>query len=128
MWNNPHLKTDATDVISQIDKIKAQVDVVADFIADDVDLNKKKGGGGRRGRMTEEAEDKIMLKDDEAAVRHTRLVVQPSLIKNGKLRDYQLEGLNWLIKLYESNVNGILADEMVSSLGLLSYSFSLLLQ
>jgi SNF2 family DNA or RNA helicase len=104
------------------------VDVVADFIADDVDLNKKKGGGGRRGRMTEEAEDKIMLKDDEAAVRHTRLVVQPSLIKNGKLRDYQLEGLNWLIKLYESNVNGILADEMVSSLGLLSYSFSLLLQ
>jgi SNF2 family DNA or RNA helicase len=28
------------------------------------------------------------------------------------LRDYQLEGLNWLFKLYQSNLNGILADEM----------------
>lgn len=29
------------------------------------------------------------------------------------MRHYQLEGLNWLISLYENNVNGILADEMV---------------
>src|SRR4051812_18289660 len=29
------------------------------------------------------------------------------------MRDYQLHGLNWLIKLYESGINGILADEMV---------------
>ncbi|KGG51318.1 hypothetical protein DI09_39p120 [Mitosporidium daphniae] len=28
------------------------------------------------------------------------------------MRHYQLEGLNWLISLYENNVNGILADEM----------------
>ena len=28
------------------------------------------------------------------------------------MRTYQLEGLNWLIKLYNNNVNGILADEM----------------
>lgn len=28
------------------------------------------------------------------------------------MRDYQLRGLNWLISLYENNVNGILADEM----------------
>lgn len=32
----------------------------------------------------------------------------------GKLRDYQLAGLNWLIRLYENGINGILADEMVS--------------
>lgn len=29
------------------------------------------------------------------------------------MRDYQLYGLNWLIKLYENGINGILADEMV---------------
>lgn len=29
-----------------------------------------------------------------------------------KLRDYQLEGLNWLIKMHESRINCILADEM----------------
>ena len=30
----------------------------------------------------------------------------------GKMRDYQLQGLNWLIHLYDKSVNGILADEM----------------
>lgn len=30
------------------------------------------------------------------------------------MRDYQLAGLNWLIRLYENGINGILADEMVS--------------
>ena len=29
------------------------------------------------------------------------------------MRDYQLQGLNWLISLYENGINGILADEMV---------------
>jgi SNF2 family DNA or RNA helicase len=34
-------------------------------------------------------------------------------IEGGKMRDYQLRGLNWLISLYENGINGILADEMV---------------
>jgi len=33
----------------------------------------------------------------------------------GKMRDYQLAGLNWLIRLDENGINGILADEMVCS-------------
>ena len=28
------------------------------------------------------------------------------------MRPYQLEGLNWMVKLQEHGVNGILADEM----------------
>jgi SWI/SNF-related matrix-associated actin-dependent regulator of chromatin subfamily A member 5 len=28
------------------------------------------------------------------------------------MKDYQLAGLNWLIKLYDNGINGILADEM----------------
>ena len=36
-------------------------------------------------------------------------------IKNGTMRDYQIRGLNWMISLYENGINGILADEMVSS-------------
>ena len=31
------------------------------------------------------------------------------------MRDYQLAGLNWLIRLYENGINGILADEMVNN-------------
>ena len=34
-------------------------------------------------------------------------------VKGGKMRDYQVRGLNWLISLYENGINGILADEMV---------------
>lgn len=41
----------------------------------------------------------------------TRFDTTPSYIQ-GEMRDYQLRGLNWLISLYGSNVNGILADEM----------------
>ena len=42
----------------------------------------------------------------------TRLYYQPSILTGGKLTDYQLNGLNWLIALYERGLNGILADEM----------------
>lgn len=36
-------------------------------------------------------------------------------IVGGKLRDYQIRGLNWMISLYENGINGILADEMVGT-------------
>ena len=42
----------------------------------------------------------------------TRLTAQPSSMKGGKLKEYQITGLNWLINLYENGINGILADEM----------------
>ena len=29
------------------------------------------------------------------------------------MRDYQIEGLNWMVQLYDNGINGILADEMV---------------
>lgn len=35
----------------------------------------------------------------------------PEFIR-GEMRSYQIEGLNWLISLYENGINGILADEM----------------
>jgi len=41
-----------------------------------------------------------------------RLEVQPSCIKNGTMRAYQIQGLNWMVHLYDNGINGILADEM----------------
>ncbi|KAG7194304.1 uncharacterized protein KQ657_004516 [Scheffersomyces spartinae] len=38
--------------------------------------------------------------------------LQPKLITGCVLKDYQLDGLEWLITLYENGLNGILADEM----------------
>lgn len=31
---------------------------------------------------------------------------------NGKLKEYQIKGLEWLVSLFNNNLNGILADEM----------------
>eukprot|EP00906_Rhabdomonas_costata_P016132 RCo023151 len=39
------------------------------------------------------------------------LTKQPSYL-TGAMRPYQLEGLNWLVHLFDSALNGILADEM----------------
>jgi SWI/SNF-related matrix-associated actin-dependent regulator of chromatin subfamily A member 5 len=36
------------------------------------------------------------------------------------MRAYQLEGLNWMVRLYHSGVSGILADEMGSQDGILT--------
>ncbi|KAI3743909.1 hypothetical protein L1987_56978 [Smallanthus sonchifolius] len=41
-----------------------------------------------------------------------RVIRQPSMLKKGTLRDYQLVGLQWMLSLYNNKLNGILADEM----------------
>merc|ERR1719491_1451951 len=41
------------------------------------------------------------------------IFVQPKNLTEGcRLKDYQLEGVRWLVSLYENGVSGILADEM----------------
>ena len=42
----------------------------------------------------------------------TEEVRQPSILVGGDLKEYQLMGLQWLVSLYNNNLNGILADEM----------------
>ncbi|KAK9365497.1 SNF2 family N-terminal domain-containing protein [Lipomyces kononenkoae] len=44
--------------------------------------------------------------------RFEKLTEQPSYVKNGELRDFQLTGVNWMAFLWSRNENGILADEM----------------
>ena len=39
--------------------------------------------------------------------------VLPVVVKGGKMRDYQVQGLNWMVSLHHNGINGILADEMV---------------
>lgn len=44
--------------------------------------------------------------------RKVEVVQQPRMLKGGDLKEYQLSGLQWLVSLYNNNLNGILADEM----------------
>ena len=82
----------------------------------------RKGKRDRHNQEDEEAEDAELLADEEdegegATGRGHRLSVQPSVIKGGLMREYQIQGLNWLVHLYDNGINGILADEMVRILG-----------
>ncbi|CAI7884025.1 unnamed protein product [Closterium sp. NIES-53] len=42
----------------------------------------------------------------------SEIVQQPLILSGGKLREYQRDGLQWLVSLHANGLNGILADEM----------------
>ncbi|KAL4647915.1 transcription activator BRG1-like [Arapaima gigas] len=55
-----------------------------------------------------------------------RVDKQSSLLVNGQLKQYQIKGLEWLVSLYNNNLNGILADEMglgktIQTIALITY-------
>ncbi|KAH3666697.1 hypothetical protein WICMUC_005514 [Wickerhamomyces mucosus] len=62
-------------------------------------------------RKTEKEEDAELIQDEEFEEETTVLTESPSYV-HGKLREYQIQGLNWLISLHENSLSGILADEM----------------
>ncbi|KAG0325291.1 hypothetical protein BGZ99_000807 [Dissophora globulifera] len=70
--------------------------------------------GSRVGRKTEKEEDQELLNDEENENDDSSFVFteSPAYIKNGVMRDYQIQGLNWMVSLYKNGINGILADEM----------------
>ncbi|OLN85816.1 Chromatin structure-remodeling complex subunit snf21 [Colletotrichum chlorophyti] len=54
-------------------------------------------------------------KIDYYAVAHRikeEVTEQANILVGGKLKEYQIKGLQWMISLYNNNLNGILADEM----------------
>jgi SNF2 family DNA or RNA helicase len=61
-----------------------------------------------QNQSLQEKLEELPEKQPESLVR----TVQPELVTGGKMRDYQLFGINWLIQLFENGMNGILADEM----------------
>ncbi|CAA0812268.1 Probable ATP-dependent DNA helicase CHR12 [Striga hermonthica] len=55
-----------------------------------------------------------------------KVTEQPSMLQGGELRQYQLEGLQWMLSLFNNNLNGILADEMglgktIQTISLIAY-------
>ncbi|WVZ96235.1 hypothetical protein U9M48_041900 [Paspalum notatum var. saurae] len=55
-----------------------------------------------------------------------KVTEQPSALVGGELRPYQLEGLQWMLSLFNNNLNGILADEMglgktIQTIALIAY-------
>jgi len=105
-----------------------QAEVFQHFAPAAASAGEKKKKRGRHGGFTEEQEDQELLRDEEeeGEMAGHRLQVQPSTIGHGKMREYQIQGLNWLIHLYDNGINGILADEMglgktLQTISLLAY-------
>ena len=86
--------------------------------------------------LSEEEEEADGSEDEEGgrkidyyAVAHRikeEVSVQPSILVGGTLKEYQLKGLQWMISLYNNNLNGILADEMglgktIQTISLITY-------
>jgi ATP-dependent helicase STH1/SNF2 len=64
----------------------------------------------------DDAPDDKSLRVDYYAVAHRiseKVTRQPNILVGGKLKDYQVKGLQWMVSLYNNRLNGILADEMV---------------
>src|SRR5690554_2192432 len=93
----------------KLNYLLAQSEVFAHFLAGTRAVDKKqkrKSSLTGRTRMSEEAEDTELMKLAQSNVRVTRIMRQPNGITGGKLRAYQLEGLNWMVRLHDNGMNG----------------------
>ena len=72
--------------------------------------------GDSRHRMTEQEEDEELLSDLNAAKSNViQFDESPSYIKGGKLRDYQVRGLNWMIGRAPFFSQNVLATDIKTS-------------
>ncbi|OTB07125.1 hypothetical protein M426DRAFT_20180 [Hypoxylon sp. CI-4A] len=92
--------------------------------------------GEETGEPVQEEESEVEEEDEEAnrkidyyAVAHRikeEVTEQAHMLVGGTLKEYQVKGLQWMISLYNNNLNGILADEMglgktIQTISLITY-------
>lgn len=130
-----------TDLFSHFISKKALHDKNLQKILKDYELThasdpNKKDYVSRHHRKSEKEEDAELIAEEELDNEENGyfneeeyVTESPKFIQGGTLRDYQIQGLNWLISLHENKLSGILADEMglgktlqtISFLGYLRY-------
>lgn len=72
----------------------------------------KKTGHKNVADALKDAADEDNVQTGEIGMQDLKSARQPKLVTGGTMRSYQLEGLEWMLSLYENGINGILADEM----------------
>ncbi|GAA5937174.1 uncharacterized protein JCM15063_002831 [Sporobolomyces koalae] len=111
-----------TDLFKHFCDLKAQRDPeFAKLLAEAESAGKQKGRRGKvaqsRGRKSEKEEDAELLAEgkgdgDEGEEGPFVFTESPAFVKGGRMREYQVQGLNWMCGLHYNGINGILADEM----------------
>ncbi len=89
-----------SEMDKQLEILKRKTEMIANAMSGSADApktkGKQKGTRGKGERMSEEQEDRELLdKEIGNAGRQVRVLVQPSIIVAGKMRDYQLE-VKWI--------------------------------
>lgn len=84
----------------------------------EVEYDQDAGGGATQHEKHRYYDIAHAIKED--------ITEQSSLLVGGSLKEYQLQGIQWMVSLYNNRLNGILADEMglgktIQTLGLITY-------
>jgi hypothetical protein len=117
------------DLLKKADEVLRRTMMGGGQLATAAATKQKKGkkDEGPRRKTEKEEDDELLddLEEDTLPNGAVQLRAQPSIV-TGQMRAYQLEGLQWMIKLYHAGVSGILADEMglgktLQSISLLAY-------
>ncbi|KAF2472867.1 SNF2 family helicase/ATPase-like protein PasG [Lindgomyces ingoldianus] len=95
---------------SQLKKREARGGKISDFFKKE-EIQARTGQSSVADALKEEA-DNDKVKTGGIGFQDLKSARQPKLVTGGTMRSYQLEGLEWLLSLYENGINGILADEM----------------
>jgi ATP-dependent helicase STH1/SNF2 len=120
--NKLHTKISATksiaDVGAERDRRSTKLSDAADSAAAAVSHTPDgtSGTDSVTGASTETIREAFLKsKNRYYAIAHTiveEVLQQPAMLVGGTLKEYQLSGLQWLVSLYNNNLNGVLADEM----------------
>jgi len=122
---------------SRISHLLKQTDGFLSQLAASV-KQQQRGSGHLAGQAYADEEDDMSDSEDDVEggpkvdyyqVAHRikeEITEQPKRLVGGTLKEYQIKGLQWMISLYNNNLNGILADEMglgktIQTISLLSH-------
>ncbi|CAK1366197.1 Transcription regulatory protein SNF2 [Cercospora beticola] len=118
---------------SRISHLLKQTDGFLNQLAASVKEQQRRMGHDVQDEVEEndevDSEDETKPKTDYYEIAHRikeEVHAQSSNLVGGTLKEYQLKGLQWMISLYNNNLNGILADEMglgktIQTISLITY-------
>ena len=116
-----HLLSQTDGFLRQLaDSVKAQQRNVAERYGEDDVVEEE---------LAESDDEEGGPKVDYYEVAHRvkeEVTAQANMLVGGTLKEYQIKGLQWMISLYNNNLNGILADEMglgktIQTISLITY-------
>lgn len=107
--------------------VKAQQRTAIDRyqLEDDVSADESSEDDGEEGEDDRPGKKRTDYYEIAHRVKET-VTQQANILVGGTLKEYQVKGLQWMVSLYNNNLNGILADEMglgktIQTISLITY-------